>query len=136
MPPPANWWQRNWKWVVPGGCLGVIVIGIGSFALFIVLIFGALRNAEVTEAAVARAEESAEVRERTGVPLQAGFLVSGNISISGGGGEADLAIPVSGPHGRGTLYANAERIAGQWKFVLLIFTDSEGESINLLDHEE
>ena len=28
-PQERNWWNRNWKWFVPVGCLGAIVLIVG-----------------------------------------------------------------------------------------------------------
>ncbi|HEV2762364.1 MAG TPA: hypothetical protein VGV38_05155, partial [Pyrinomonadaceae bacterium] len=45
-PPRKNWWGRNWKWVVPTGCLGLLV-GVGLFVAAIVFI--ALSAVKATE---------------------------------------------------------------------------------------
>jgi hypothetical protein len=41
--------------------------------------------------------------------------VLGNIETTPTSGRAELAIPVSGPKGSGTLYVEAHKQAGLWK---------------------
>ena len=45
----------------------------------------------------------------------------GNINVNGSSGHADLAIPVSGPEGSGTIYVVASKTAaGQWTISRLV----------------
>ncbi len=131
---PGNWWQRNWKWFLPVGCLSMIALVIGFFTLIFVLAFGMLKSSDVCREAVARAETHAGVVELIGSPLKVGFLVSGRFNTSAGGsGSADMEIPVSGPDGRGAIRAVAERSAGHWTFSTLTFTSRDsGDQIDLL----
>ena len=59
----------------------------------------------------------------------------GSINISGAAGNADLAIPISGPNGRGTIYARATRSAGKWTFSqLVVEIKATKEKIDLMEH--
>ena len=53
--PPRNWWQRNWKWFVPTGCLTMLVL-LGCFITFILfVVMGALKSSDAYKMAVERA---------------------------------------------------------------------------------
>lgn len=131
--PPPSWWSRNWKWFVPTGCcLTPLVLG-GAFAAFLVLvIFGALKQTDVYQTAVARAKADPRVTAALGTPIEEGWWLSGNTEVSGGSGEANLSIPISGPKDKGTIYAVATKSAGVWTFSkLTVKVDSSGETIDL-----
>jgi hypothetical protein len=52
---------------------------------------------------------------------------------TGGSGDANLAVPISGPKGNGTVYVMARRIAGVWNYSQMIAgIESTGEKIDLL----
>src|SRR6059058_5881080 len=53
-------------------------------------------------------------------PITDGFLVSGNTNVNGASGEANLSIPVSGPKGKGTIYAAATKSLGRWNYSGLV----------------
>ena len=111
--PPAvpsskpNWWKRNWKWFVPLGCLSVTIFFVAFVASIILIVFSAIKSTDVYKHALARAKADPAVIEALGSPIKEGFLVSGNTNVNGASGEANLAIPVSGPKGNGTIYVAA-----------------------------
>lgn len=113
------WWLRNWKWIV-GGCAAVLVVVaalfVGGIALFATT---AMKSSGAYEEGLATAQGSKDVLEAMGEPVKPGFFVTGSVSMSGSSGNADLAIPLSGPRGKGTLYLKAEKKAGRWKMELL-----------------
>jgi hypothetical protein len=132
-PQPAGWWSRNWKWFVPTGCcLTPLVLG-GALAAFIILVvFGAMKQTDVYQTAVARAKADQRVTTALGTPIEEGWYLSGNTKVSGSSGEADLTIPISGPKGKGTIYAVATKSAGEWTYSkLIVKIDSSGETIDL-----
>ena len=133
-PKEKNWWDRNWKWFVPVAGLGALILFIGFGALIAYFVFSLAKSSEVYQAAVAKAKTNAAVTEALGSPLEEGFFVTGNINVSGSSGEADLAIPISGPKGKGTLFVAAARSEGRWTVSTLVATISAtGERINLLE---
>src|SRR5207244_4022815 len=93
--PKRNWWGRNWKWVVPAGCLAGVLLCGGVVALTVGLVFGAIKSSEPYTEALARAKADDRVKDLLGEPVEAGYWVTGEISISGPSGKADLAIPIS-----------------------------------------
>jgi hypothetical protein len=136
-----GWWGRNWKWFVPVGCLGLIVMVVGGIALLVVAIFGAvsglIKSSYPYSEGLARVQASAEVRQVLGSPVEAGFFLSGSINVSGSSGHADIAIPISGPKGSGWLYAVADKSAGKWTFTRLeVEIEGRAERIDLLEPGE
>ncbi len=130
--PRPGWWSRNWKWFVPVGCLTFLGLIVVFVALLAVVIFGAMKSSDVYKEALQRAQTNPEVVAALGEPIRDGWFVSGKTEVSGGGGEADLAIPVSGPKGSGTIYAVAEKSAGRWNYSKLqIEVKATGQRIDL-----
>lgn len=115
-PQPQGWFSRHWKAVVGIGCLGIILLILAFAAGIIFLVMGSIRSSDVYKQALAKANANPEVVLRLGQPIQPGWMLSGSINVSGPSGDADLAIPVSGPKGKGTIYAVAKKSAGEWTF--------------------
>lgn len=134
---PATWWQRNWKWFVPVGCLGLLALFTGFAALIVSIVFGMLKSSDVYKHALARAKADPTVEMSLGSPIEEGLLVMGNINISGSSGQADLAIPISGPYDDGTIFVVAEKTAGQWTFLTLVVEiKSTGVRIDLMENKD
>src|SRR5438552_212025 len=118
--PRRNWWLQNWKWFVPLGCFSMLmlfVIFVGSVAL---IVFSAMKSADVYKDALARVQAHPSVIEALGSPIKEGFLVSGNTNVNGASGEANLSIPISGPNGKGTIYVAASKSLGRWNYSGLV----------------
>lgn len=133
MQPAPGWWSRNWKWFVPTGCcLTPLVIGGAVFAFLVVVIFGAMKQSDAYKMAVARAKADPRVTAALGTPIDEGWYLSGTTNVNGASGDADLSIAISGPKGKGTIYAVATKSAGEWTYSkLVVKIDSTGETINL-----
>lgn len=131
-PPRGGWWSRNWKWFVPTGCLTFLAL----IALFIVCItlfvFGVLKSTDVYKTALARAKNDQRVVAALGTPIKEGLVPSGKTNVEGSSGEADLAIPISGPKGKATIYAVATKSGGEWNFSKLSVAIEGGETIDLV----
>ncbi len=126
-----NWWQRNWKWLAPTAG-GIILLCVICPVLFFTL-FEELRSSEVYQMALKEAKSNPDVVQVLGEPVEPGWWLNGSIEVNGPTGQADLAIPISGPKDSGTLYVIAQKTAGQWQFVTLkVVVDSQNERINLL----
>ncbi len=130
--PSKNWWGRNWKWFVPVGCLSMLLLFVGSVAAILTLTFGMMKSSDAYGMAMARAQASPQVRQALGEPFEAGYMVSGRVNVNGAAGDADMAIPLTGPKGSGTLYLVAEKSAGEWIFKKLVLeVDASGARIDL-----
>jgi len=90
---------------------------IGSL---LVIVFSAIKSTDVYKEALARAKADPAVIEALGSPIKDGFLVSGNTNVNGPSGESNLAIPISGPEAKGTIYLSANKSLGQWNYSGLV----------------
>lgn len=115
-----NWWNRNWKWFVPVGCLSMILLFVAFIALIASLVFGMMKSSDVYGQALTQAKASPMVIEALGAPIRDGYFTSGSIQESGPSGTAELSIPISGPKGSATIYLEARKSAGQWSFTKLV----------------
>ena len=134
IPPPAprNWWQRNWKWFVPTGCLTIFLVVVAFVACIAFIAFTAIKSTDVYKTAVARAKADPDVRHALGSKLHTGMFPTGKTSADGSSGQAELSIPISGSKGKGTIYVVASKSAGEWQFSKLIVKTKDGDTIDLL----
>lgn len=130
-PPRGGWWARNWKWFVPAGCLSVLVL----FAVFVcgivLIVFSAMKSSDVYKTAVARAKADLRVQRALGSDVHDRMFPSGKTNVTGPTGEAELAIPISGARGKGTIYVVATKALGEWQYSTLIVKTNDGETIDL-----
>ena len=84
------------------------------------IVFSAMKSTDVYKEALARAKANAAVIEALGSPIEDGLLVSGNTNVNGASGESNLAIPISGPKGKGTIHVSANKSLGQWNYSGLV----------------
>ena len=125
--------KRNWFWLIPVGCLGALVLLAAIVGVIVALVFGTLKSSDVYRQALAKAQANPTVTTALGAPVHDGWFVSGSVKISGGSGDADLSIPLRGARKRGTLYAVAQRVAGQWEYsALSVEVEGVPERVNLL----
>jgi len=129
-----EWYEKNKRWAVPVGCLVAIIAIVGFFGGIFFFVFSIIKYSDVYVESLTRAQSSPAVVKSLGEPIKEGFLVFGSIHVNGPSGEADLAIPISGPKGSGTINAVATKSAGKWHFQVLEvdIKGSEGR-IDLLD---
>ncbi len=131
--PRKGWFKRNWKWFVPACCLVVFLFIAGGIAGILALIEGSIKQSGAYTQSLALAQSNPQVIAQIGQPVAAGFFVSGNINVNGDSGDADISFPVSGPKGKGKVYAVAKKIADQWQFQTLLFgADGQTGRIDLL----
>jgi hypothetical protein len=128
-----SWLERRPLWKIPLGCLTLIFL-IGAFGLVLLtVITTSFRNSDVYKQAIAKASEYSQVREQIGEPIRVGWLISGQLSVSGNTGNANLSIPLSGTRGKGAIRAVAHKSAGVWLFTFLQVTiEGQPVSIDLL----
>ncbi len=128
--PEKNWFARHLVLTI---VLLVTLAAIGFVVALLFGILGLLKSSDVYKEAVSRAQHAPAVVEVLGEPVQPGWWFTGNISVNGPSGSADLAIPISGPKGKGTVYAVATKQGGQWAFkVLEVAIDGQARRISLV----
>jgi len=130
--PRSNWFGRNWKWVVPLGCLLPVLFVGGCALLAFLFATGIMKQSDAYKIALARAQANPAVIEAIGSPISQTGIVSGNSNVSGPTGEAKLSISLSGPKGKATLYVEAMKSADLWVFqTMVVKIEKTGERIDL-----
>ncbi|KQO33205.1 hypothetical protein ASF10_19215 [Flavobacterium sp. Leaf82] len=128
-----SWWERNWKWFVPTGCVSILLI----FVLFIAGIFfgvtSMLTNSDAYKGAMNEAQHNQLVIEKLGTPIEDDGMTSGSINTTNNdSGNCNLQIPIKGPKGKATLFVVAEK-KGVWKYSeMTVFIKATKEEIDLL----
>jgi hypothetical protein len=118
---------------VPTGCLTIIVLFLAFIGSILMIVFSAIKSTDPYKDALARAKMHPAVIEALGSPIKEGFFVSGNTNVNGASGDANLAIPISGPKGKGTIYAKATKSLGRWSYSdLVVEIQATGKRIDLL----
>ena len=136
-PPPRNWWQRNWKWFVPVGCGSLLALFALGIFLLVFFVFSVMRNTDVFRTALERAKASPEVQAELGEPVEEGWYLTGEVKTVGSSGHADISIPLKGSKKDGTLYAVADKEAGEWTYERLeVAVEGREERIDLLGEGE
>jgi len=82
-----------------------------------------MKSSGAYQVALADARANAEVVQIVGEPMSADTPM-GSIQVSGPDGRADLSFELEGPHGKGTIYVEAEKRLGQWEAKREVFQDS------------
>ncbi len=115
----------------------MVVLFVAFIVGIVLLVFGAMKSSDVYKDALAKAKTEPAVTEALGSPIKDGFFVSGNTNVSGGSGEANLAIPISGPKDKATLYVVAKRSVGFWSYSsLVVEVKRTKQRIDLLHEQE
>ncbi len=83
------------------------------------LIFGVMKSTEVYETALFEAQTNPAVIEHLGNRIEDGLIFTGNMEVNPSSGYADIVIPISGQKGSGSLYMQAEKIAGSRQYYTL-----------------
>ena len=120
-----GWLRVHWKLVVS------VWVGLslaGAAAGFVLM-----TNSDAARIAVSTAESNAVLSEKLGIPVKTGCFISGKIEVNPAGGHAELAIPISGPKSRGTIFSESRKRAGVWQLTSLEYVDKDsGQHVNLL----
>jgi hypothetical protein len=124
-----NWFSRNWKWFVPTLVMVVFVLPLALLGS----IFAAMRNLDVAKESLLRAQSNPLLVQKLGTPIEEGWLVGGSFNTSTTSGDADLAVPIAGPKGKGEIYVTAHKSAGVWSYsVMEAAIEGSDQRINLL----
>jgi hypothetical protein len=127
---PTDWMTRNWKWLVPSLCMFVLV----CFAGLLVLILTLVKSSDAYSGAITRAKSSPAVIAVLGSPVVDGLLYTGNITVTGSTGSANLVIPIRGPKGKAKLYVLATKSQNVWHYDKLVVKISEtSQQIDISD---
>jgi Cytochrome oxidase complex assembly protein 1 len=124
-----SWFSRNWKWLVPTLVMVAFVLPLALLGS----IFAAMRNLDVAKESLLRAQANPLLVQKLGTPIEEGWLVGGSFDTSTTSGDADLAVPIAGPKGKGKIYVTAQKSAGVWSYsVMEAAIEGSDQRINLL----
>jgi len=101
-----------------------------------VLAVAGFRSSDAAQLALLTAGTNPTLIRKIGEPMTSGWLIVGNLrkELTTASGDAEMAIPVSGPKGDGTLYFKAVRTAGAWRLTELEFgADEDSGRLELLE---
>jgi len=133
LPRKRSWWSRNWAWFIPAGCISALALLAGFVWLILSFVAGMMKSSDAYKQALARARANPAVVDALGQPIREGFFVSGSINVNGPSGHADLAIPIAGSRGQGTIFLVAHKAAGQWSYsTLVVEIDQTHQRFDLL----
>jgi len=111
----------------------LIALGVAFVAVIVLVVFGAMKSTDAYKMALARAKSDPAVIEALGSPITDGWFMMGKTNVQGTAGEADIGIPISGPKGKGTIYAVATKSVGRWNYTTLeVEVNGRPERIDLL----
>jgi len=132
-PMKKSWLEQNPIWKIPlGGLMLVFLVGT-FFAIVMTVVTTSFRSSDVYKQALTQVASNSQVREQIGEPLKPAWLISGQLNVSGSTGNANLSIPISGPRGKGTIRAVANKTGGVWRFThLQVSVEGQPTSIDLL----
>jgi hypothetical protein len=132
-PEQKGWFGRNWKWLIPTGCLSIILVVAAGVGALVYVAVSAIKSSDIYKESLTKVKSNAAVVQELGEPIDAGSHINGNITVSGDSGNADVKIPISGPKKSGSIYATAIKKHGKWDFsVLEVEIEGRTQRINLL----
>ena len=110
---------------------------VAFVAVIVLVVFGAMKSSDAYKFAVAQAKADPRVTTALGTPISEGMFMSGSTNVNGAFGQADLAIPISGPKGKATIYAVATKSGGKWTYSkLTVQVVGGGDEIDLNEEVE
>jgi hypothetical protein len=115
-----SWWDRNWKWLVPTGCLTGVLLFAAFVGGLMWLVLGLIRSSQPYEDAFAHLQSHPALIARIGEPIEPRFWLMGSVETSGPSGTAELSIPVSGPEGKAVVYVSARKSMGEWSLLEMV----------------
>ena len=131
-PPRGSWWSRNWKWVVPLGCLLPIVLFGSCVAGIAWVAVTAIRASDPYSDALQRARANPEVIQRLGSPIEPRWWLTGSVDLDNDDGAADIKIPISGPKGDAFIAVEGTSTNGRWTYTRMTVEPATGPPIDLL----
>ena len=130
-----SWWDRNWKWFVPTGCMSLIVL----FALFLFGVFfevtSIIKDSDAYIESMELVQHNKILIEKLGSPIETDGMVSGTVSAVNDIRKCDVQVPLKGPKGKATLFVVGEK-RGKWKYSeMSVYIEKTDEKIDLLKKE-
>lgn len=134
--------RRNpWKWIIPGGCLAVVLVCGGCLAAPFYALYAGLTSSDCYQQALQEMNNSQELTDALGKPVESSsgwrfWQIQGHININNDAGDADMAFPVKGPQGTGSAQVVARRAQGTWSIETLTVDVTGDGRITIVPHSE
>jgi len=127
-----SWFSRNWGWVIGGGCLTMIVIGVLVIGGIIYKVADAVVESEPYTHAYALATKNEKVIEFLGEPIDKNGMGNTKFNYNNGISKAELSIPIKGPKDKAVIFVKGEEIDDEWTYsTLYVKIDGQTEIIEL-----
>ncbi|MGH9776393.1 MAG: cytochrome c oxidase assembly factor Coa1 family protein [Candidatus Acidiferrales bacterium] len=131
---PPDWWSQNWKLTILAGLAALAVLSIAMAGIVYSVAVMSFRATDVYRMTMAQVRANPVVLAQIGQPLRVGWHLRYQIRTDSSEGDADFAIPISGPRGSGTVHAVAQRREGKWNFEsLMLEVSGQPNQYNLLE---
>lgn len=129
-PVPQQKSSKKWWFLGCGGCLGIIVLIAAVIGFFVVSVMGLIKNTDAYAGALKRSQDSPELQEAIGTPMEPSYWVMGSASTVNGAESAEFVIPLTGPKGVAAVTVKASRPAGAtaWEYSVLEALVASGPS--------
>ncbi len=118
-----SWFSRYW-WLLGLAAFFLVALPVvccvGTVGASVLGVFGIVRSSPVFTDSLEMVQENTGAQELLGTPIQAGWLISGEISETPATGTAEISYPVSGPKGSGTAFVSAKKVEGVWMITSLV----------------
>ena len=109
-----NWFSRNWKWLLPVGCLvPMVCCGVFGAGTYFAVTKVIQSSGAYTEA-ITKVNQNPEVNELLGGPVMPGMGMSGSVKENDNSGSADFTVPIKGSKGEGSMHVVAVQANGVW----------------------
>ena len=114
----------------------------GAVVVMAFLLFGAIgyginsmfTGTDVYKLSMALVKSDRSVQLAVGERIETGWLTTGNVTLIGSGGNAELSIPISGALNSATVHSRATRAGGVWKIEsLTVQVKGDAAPIVLID---
>jgi hypothetical protein len=136
VPDERTWWDRNWKWLVPVTCLVPALVCTGAITMILAMVMEFMKSTPPYEQSLAAVTEHAAVREALGTPIEAGWVVTGNVESGPRSGHADITYTVSGPSGSARVFVVGDFNGAGWTYSRMqLEIEGTGERLDLLAKE-
>lgn len=140
----GTWWQQNWQWAVPIGCLGtgclsaLVLLGLvlATGAGMVSLLSGAVQSSgayRTYQIASDRIKNEPTVIQQLGEPVSTGWIGNTRYREGQGTGKTCMSFSVSGSKRSGSVYVETIKSGGAWNFrQLVVKVDGTTETLEVI----
>ncbi len=101
------------------------------------LIINTQRHFDFVQESLARARANPVVIQKLGTPIELGWIIEGSINQGSINGDIDVAIPISGPKSKATIYSVGHKASGRWTYSRMeVEFPGEDRRVNLMPQVE